>query len=445
MNMDSTLGISANTIHAPLQASNGKGSRADRYRLQRVAQSLLFQPGKEADEQKRICWCHRSMIGDTVPVYRSVDGNRARYSMLSTCGSVWHCPVCAAKIAETRRKDLQEAMVAHCRNRGSAYLVTLTFPHEIDESLPDLMERFDKARSAFKNCRTYKRILGCKRDKGTGDITSQGSAESIGSVCSLEVTVSLLNGWHPHLHMLAFTKREGLREVMFDGSIRKAENGDLQSAEIDQLKAEWCRLLLKHGLGDKSKISDMMAHALNVRGGEYAAEYIAKMGRDERWGQSRELTTQHAKIGAAGGPPEDMHFTPFQLLAWAENGDGWAMNRFREYANAFDGKRMLTWSPHLRKSLNLQEDERTDEEIAADEKPEEVRIGELSEDQFTVLLTRNAIGDFLRYVAESCHDLSSAQADLDGYIEALQRLPATHGKLHRMRRAFGGGFAVSSG
>lgn len=424
--------------------SKGKASRSDRYRLQRVAQSLLYKPGKDQSEQKRVCWCHRSMLGDVVPVYRAVDGSRARFSNLTTCGSVWDCPVCAVKVAEARREELQAAMVSHCRAKGSAYLVTLTFPHESDHEINDLLARFDKARTYFKNCRAFKKILGNKRDKATGNLVSQGSAEVLGIVSSLEVTVSLENGWHPHLHMLVFAKREGLHEVRFDGTLRQAENGDLESPEIDTLKKEWTRLLLKNGLGDASKTTDMLKHGLNVRGGEHAAEYIAKMGRDERWGQSRELTTQHAKIGSAGGPDAQMHFTPFQLLAWADNGDGWAMARFREYSDAFQGKRMITWSPRLKRDLALKEEDRTDEEIAAADLPEDTRAGELTEEQFTVILTRNAMGDFLRYVAESCCNAESSQEDIDGYIDALRSLPATHGKLHRLRQAFGGGFAVST-
>lgn len=437
-----TLGISAKSIHAHAKANKGAVSKKLRFDLQRVAQSLLFAPGKDAADQKRVCWCHRSIMADSVGVYRTIDGKASRYANVSTCGSVWHCPVCAAKVAESRREELQRGMVAHVRNGGAAYLLSLTFPHEADHDLGDMLTKFDKARAAFKNCRTYKRILGTKRDKATGEIIEQGSAGVIGAVSSLECTVSLENGWHPHVHMLVFAKREGLREVMFDGTIRKADNGDLLSMDIDELKKEWVRLLLKNGLGDQSKLDYMLQHALNVRGGEYAAEYIAKFGHDEKWGTSRELTSQHAKVGAAGKRGEMMHFTPFQLLAWAENGDGWAMNRFREYADAFEGKRMLTWSPRLKRDLGLNDIDLTDEEIAAAELPEEVRAGSLNHDQFAVLLTRNALGDFLRYVQESCTDPATSQADIDAYILAMESRPATHGRLHRLRRVYGSGFAT---
>lgn len=433
--LHASLGISAKSIHAGRKPKAGGDftakltAKAERFQLQRIAQSLCFDSAKPAEEQFRVCWCHRTITSATgdVGVYRAEDGSGARMAGLSTCGSVWHCPVCAAKIAESRREELQAGMVAHCRSGGAAYLVTLTFPHEADHELAFILERFDKARQAFKNGRTYKRILG-----------KEGSAGVAGVVSSLECTVSLENGWHPHLHMLVFAQRQGLGEVRFDGTLRQADNGDLESDLIDNLKGEWVRLLLKHGLGDRSKLADMAAHALNVRGGEFAAEYIAKFGRDERWGQSRELTSQHAKLGAAGKKGDITHFTPFQLLGWAGNGDGWAANRFREYAREFEGKRMITWSPGLKKALLGLEVEKTDEDLAADPLPDEKRIGEVSEDQLKVLISRNRMGDFLRYVAQSAY----GQADIDEYINAIRGIPADWGGQRRIRRTFGGGFNV---
>ncbi len=438
-----TLGISAKSLHATRRAKDGADfsgklkAKADRYHLQRIAQGLLYDKDKDAADQHRVCWCHRSITSGTgdVGVYRAADGSGSRLAGVSTCGSVWHCPVCAAKIAEQRREELSAAMAAHIATGGSAYLVTLTFPHEADHDLAFLLERMDKARTAFKNSRTWKRILGVKRDPATGEITEQGQAGCIGVVTSLEVTVSLENGWHPHLHLLVMTKRQGLGEVDFMDEVRQDEAGNLDSPLIQELKAEWVRHLFKAGLGDQSKLTHMMDRALNVRGGEYAAQYIAKFGRDERWGASSELTRSHAKIGAAGRDGEVIHFTPFQLLIWASNGDGWAIHRFKEYAGLFSGKRMLTWSKGLRKQLLKTENELSDEEAAAAELPEEKRIGEIDAEGLKVLVSRNRIGDFLRYVAEH----ASGQQDIDDYLAAIAAVPVQYGGALRIRSTFGGG------
>lgn len=427
------LGISAKSLHIQgnqrpqADFSQRHRAKADRFELTRVAQSILYDKEKPAAEQKRVCWCHRNIIGaDTnVSVFRAVDGSSAHFAGVTTCGSVWHCPVCAAKVAEARRAELQQGMVAHVHSGGAAYLLTLTFPHEADHDLGDMLERFDKARQSWRNARKVKAILG-----------AEGEAGVAGSVSSLEVTVSMENGWHPHLHLLVFADRNGLGEISFDGTVRMDEEANLGSPAIDRLKAEWVRILRKVGLGDDSKITWMMERALNVRGGEMAAEYIAKFGRDERWGQSSELTRNHAKIGKAGRSGEILHFTPFQLLAWASQGDGWAYHRFREYAEAFEGKRMLSWSRGLKKRLLGREEERTDEELAAAQAPETERSGGLTEEQYGVLLSRNKLGDLLRYVAENCTSPDAAQADINDFVDSIRPLPPTHSAARRIKATF---------
>lgn len=434
------LGISAKSSDMP----TGPGfpgdygaklaAKVERFILLRMSQSLVYDRDRAAEEQKRVCWCHRTIVSTTanVGIHRVKDGSNARFSGVATCGSVWHCPVCAAKITEARREELQQAMVAHVRNQGGAYLLTLTFPHEADHPLQELIDRFGKALKTFKESSPYKRILG-----------KDGTAGRIGSVRSLEVTVSLENGWHPHTHDLVFCARNGLEEIMFDGQVRMDSEGNLDSGPIQAMKSAWVDHLFRAGLGEQRKLTWMMERGLNVRGGEYAAEYIAKFGRDERWGASSELTRPHSKIGAVGQEGGITHFTPFQLLMWAMNRDGWAANRFKEYADVFQGKRMLSWSPRLKKALLGIDEERSDEELAEASLQEEAWVGELTDDQFQVLLTRNRTGDFLRYVAECCGNPATAQTDIDDYIAALKAAPVTHGSAFKKRRVFGSGYVVA--
>lgn len=428
-----TLGISAKSADIrmgsgfPGSFAGKLAAKVERFALLRMSQTLLYDRDLVAAEQFRVCWCHRTIVtpaGD-VGVFRVEDGSNARLAGVSTCGSVWHCPVCAAKISESRREELARAMVAHVKVGGAAYLLTLTFPHEADHPLPELITKFGKALDRFKTGYRFKNILG-----------KDGSAGRIGSVRSLEVTISQQNGWHPHTHDLVFSDRDGLGELLADAGIRVDADGNLGSVAIDELKHAWVAALIKSGLGDHSKLTWMMQHALNVRGGEHAAQYIAKFGRDERWGASSELTRPHAKVGAIGADGENVHFTPFQLLLWAANGDGWAAHRFREYAEVFQGKRMLSWSPGLKKRLLGTDADATDEELAAAPLAEEMRIGALTEGQFADLLSRNKVGEFIRYVAQSCSDPHSAQTDINDYLDAIRALPATHGKSYRKRRTF---------
>ena len=193
--------------------------------------------------------------------------------------------------------------------------------------------------------------------------------------------------------------------------------GDLESFLIEDLSALWCNTLFKVGLGDNSKLTDMLKHALNVRGGEKAAEYIAKFGRDEKWGASSELAKSHAKIGTAGEKWGVLHFTPFQLLVWAEQGDGWAVHRFREYAAAVEGKKAMVWSRGLKKALNV-EDVNEEEWAATDDtpRPDQVLVGLLTAEQFALILSRKQLPQFLEYVATCCDE----QAHLDEFVDSMR-------------------------
>ena len=414
------LGISAKSLHAGRTAKRGAGSvdsgvvaKSRRYTLQRTAQALLYNGDKEAEQQVRVCWCCRTVKtrGEAVGVYRTVEGTGARFSGLTTCGSVWHCPVCSAKVTEARRRELDLALTAWVKGAGLVQLMTLTFPHETGQDLGALMPKFVKVLQRFKNSRGYKRIMA--------------DAGRVGSIRSLEVTWGA-NGWHPHTHDLVFLTR------------------DLTLTEVDTLKSEWVKQCLKACLGDQSQLSDMLEHGLDVQDGRYAAEYIAKFGHDSEWGAAAEMTKPHGKVGRVGEFGGADHYTPFQLLSWAEGGDDQAAALFREFAGVFEGRRMLSWSPKLRLLLTGKEHELSDEEIAAheDSVPDEARIGELNLDQFRVLLSRNRLGDFLGYVARCCADPATGQQDIDDYVAAVSRIKVTHGSAYRKRNDFGPGYSV---
>lgn len=360
----SSLGTTAKSLHKkrgkPLNRTPLE-SRGIRFKLQRQAQNLLFD--RSALKQHRVCNCCRNWTSDIggIDIYATIDGTDARYAGLQTCGSVWGCPVCSAKITEKRRAELQRGINNWQAQGGSVLLMTLTFPHEYEMELGDMLERFQNALTKFKNSRAYKSTFGTA--------TAPGEYERAGSVRSLEVTYGI-NGWHPHTHDLVFVRRSGL---------------DSDHRRIDGLKAEWLNQLLKAGFGDSTKINDMWERGLDIQAGDKAGEYVAKFGHESlEWGAAREVTKGISKIG--GGE----HATPFQLLVWSYDGDVKAGQLFKEFLQHFEGKRMLSWSPGLKKLLGVVE--LTDEEIAADDaaKPMEIKIISLDEEDWRLILSRDA-------------------------------------------------------
>ena len=350
-----SLGISANTVHAPKRKrapaldESEQATREKRYQLQRAAQGLL--------PQERVVHCQRSMMGGGVDVYTSEAG--ASFGNLATCGSVWHCPVCAAKITEGRRQELQGAITAWANQGGEVYLMSLTFPHQVNQALADNLSGFSSALRKFKNSRVYKKTM-----------EAVGSA---GSIRALEVTHGS-NGWHPHTHDLVFAGKDQI---------------DL----LERLQSAWIETLIKVGLADRCQVNDMMQAAFDVRNGDYAAEYVAKFGFEpsnssriatgETWGAASELTKGFAKVGK-----RFKGRTPFTLLRDFIEGDQESGALFQEFALHFKGKRQLFWSPKLRKALAIPE--KTDEEIAAELPPKREFCTRLLHEDWQLVLSRNA-------------------------------------------------------
>lgn len=386
------------------------GDKKMRYSLQRTAQTLLFD--HEAEKQHRVCNCCRSTNGNGVDIFRTKDGQNARFGNLVKCGSVWHCAVCSGVVTEERRGEVQAGMNSWALAGGKVYLMTLTFPHSIDQALDDLLPRYAKAEQTFKNSKTYK--------------AAKASHDWAGTIRGLEVTFGK-NGWHPHTHVMIFAKEGMLLDIR----------------TIDALRSAWIAALVKQGLAEASQLNDLMQYAFDLQGGDYAAEYIAKFGHEPKliqaWGAAREITKGHNKIGMSniGG---NVHATPFLLLAWFEQGDTQAGAKFVEYAKAFEGRRMLTWSPGLKKRLLPDNAERTDEELAAREQamPEEELAATLEGDEWNLILSRNARGEMLQIAAQY------GAEGIKALIEELRERKATHSGRHWAKRMFGGGYAPCS-
>jgi len=391
------LGMKGFSVHQGVRERGKKGRPLDprtnkkRFKIQRVTRNLLrgerivTRNGKERDRWA-VVGCNMNMLGDVVGIYRAVDGGDARYAGVVTCGSVWTCPVCAGRIAEERRLEIQLAIRKHVAQAGAVYLMTLTAPHTRELPLETFLTLFRDALKRFKNCKTYKRI--------------STRYARVGSVRSLEVTWGE-NGWHPHTHDLVFAG-PGLLD-------------DYHA--IEELRQEWVRICIKVELGDNSKRNDMLAHGFDLRGGDYAADYVAKFGRQpelDEWGISDELTRSHSKTGSRAG-----HMTPFALLIACERGDAHAGELFVKYAHAFEHERMLYWSPKLKARFGI--NEATDEDLARAPLPREERIAELDGDQWRLVVSREARGELLFWAA------TEGERGVMFFLEELATRPRTHG------------------
>ena len=347
--------------------------RVERYALQSVARDIL--------PKSRTALCLRTRIkgGEGVGVWKCERAGTAHYSGLIVCGSVWTCPVCAAKISEKRRGELQAAIGQHKSRGGDVLLLTLTTPHAKGDDLEQLVGLQAKALSSFTAQRAVKAVFA-----------EMGEA---GRVRAFEVTHGRKghdNGWHPHYHFLQFVKGGADAAQLMDWKTR--------------LYLEWAKVCKRVGLGTPS-----FQHGIDLRDGSHAEKYVSK------WGLDHEMTKGHIKKAKAGGE------TPFDLLraVLADPKDRQAAALFSEFAQVFKGKRQLSWSRGLRAMFNLVE--KTDEELAEERSEEAQLLGMISVEQWRDVLKVNARAMVLEIAASrGWHAVSKFLWFIDGAASGVE-------------------------
>lgn len=306
--------------------------------MQHVARKLVCGRGAEKGlvypaTYHRVAECRWQMLGDYGAVHLNPEG-RARLGGISTCSSVWACPMCTALIQEGRRKEIAQAMAWAYQPAQNLQpvMVTFTFPHKDFQSLQELLQRQALALKYLRK--------GAKWDRFKRSLGYQGL------IRSLELTYGQ-NGWHPHTH-----------ELFFVSHLVDAQAMQVQLIEL------WESACLRAGLLDGKDVVqcyNFRLHAVDVKGWCSDSDYLAKQDDSRHWGVDREMAKASTKAGRAKG----QH--PFGLLATAAAGDAAAGERYLEYIEAMKGKRQLFWSHGLKARVGIEE--QSDDELADDPDP----------------------------------------------------------------------------
>ena len=341
--------------------------RLVRWALQAAARSLLAGARVEGSDlflAKRLEWCmSRVSFGHRAPdIWQSPSVMRAHYKHLMVCGSVWTCPICAAKISERRRVELSKAIESR---KFEVVMVTFTFSHTRQDKLPVSLNILKKS---------YARVVSGKRwDK------FKRANNFVGSVRALEVTHGA-NGWHPHLHVLFFVQgkidREAVRSFFWERWHHELENNNAVALE-------------SHGV-DVQLSDSQIADYVSKWGHEPIKETLDKFKRGEGWGVAHEIAKQPAKLSRG-----DKGRSPLQLLADYMNGDKQAGALWVEYVRAFRGQRQLVWSDKFREKFLKLGAEKSDEEIAKASEQDAVLLYSLTLDQWRIVLGNDARGELL--------------------------------------------------
>jgi hypothetical protein len=252
----------------------------------------------------------------------------AHYSGLTSCGSIWACPCCNPKIRNGRSIEISAAAAEWDRAGNSVLMVTLTFPHDLGMRLSALLPLLADGFRAVIRGRPWRRV----RDQ----------LAIVGTIRAIEVTHGE-SGWHPHAHVLVFARGELGAEGI--------------AALAVYVRTRWAKWITSQGyrLPHETHGVDI---SICTSAGE-AGNYVAKL-QDGR-SAGNELARGDLKQGRNGSR------TPFEILddfRWT--GDVEDLALWHEYETATKGHQAITWSKGLRAILGA-EQERTDEELAAEE------------------------------------------------------------------------------
>lgn len=337
--------------------------RASRF----VARHFVWQaaPASTKDHAPALRKCgrmNRSADGITVRVSEGPNGRTAGFSGVATCGSVWACPVCSAKIAARRQQEIQAAITAWTGNGGRVALVTQTMRHRKGQRLKTLWDAYAAAWTASTSGAAWKAdqfVYGSefprevKSGKRAGQIVLDWRIPSIRVV---EVTEGV-NGWHVHVHALLFLAAS-------------TTPADLETVAAGMF-ARWSRSLVSAGLDAPTRAHGTDARLLSTAGAaESLGEYFTKTVYGE--------TAEAASFEAARGDLKDAkngNRTPFGILrglVLARSGevDPTTLDvehdeaLWGEWERASKGRRQIAWSPGLRALLLPDVEDLTDEEIA---------------------------------------------------------------------------------
>jgi len=301
----------------------------ERFALKSAASEILITKKRNGNID-RTWHCLRTPLPnvDEIPLKQSKAHGKCHFKNLMTCGSVWKCPICNAKISENRAKEIRTVIDSHIKAGGKVALLTFTIPHERQDNLKFMLKAsqtaFDRTWKA-NPIKKLKVIIGM-----------------VGYVKSREVTYGHANGWHPHFHQL----------VLYFSDDHETNILELMKEEIYPVWANRCEKL---GLGIPS-----YERGLDVRGGMDAADYIAKFEKKQEWGLDKELTKGHVKKSKIKD-----RFSPFDLLRDYIVTNSKNMARlYLEYADAFHGKRFVVWSQGLKDKYGVNDTVEADKKIA---------------------------------------------------------------------------------
>lgn len=291
-------------------------------------------------QARAVCWACSSLdrvrkcgrIPNGQGVTLRLGNGVAGVAGVTTCGSVWSCPVCSSKILVRRALEVGTVLGGAQAEGLSLAFGTLTMRHRKGQSLRELWSAGAKA---WNRATAGKAWLSAQRRSGL-----------VGWVRVWEVTEGA-NGWHVHVHFV----------LVLDGQVQAVTLDDV----CDGMFTRWSKGLEAAGL--ETPLRKGQEWHLVGGDGQEVAQYLTKLAEGSlSASDALGLELTHVQ---AGRSRSTLRTRPvWQLLQ--ESQDTGEVGRWREWEQASKGKRQIGWSKGLRERFGL-DVEQTDEAIAAEE------------------------------------------------------------------------------
>lgn len=319
--------------YAKFAAAPGSKAGPERRFITQRLRSVL-RDVTEVDRCKR---CGREIIGTQVALV--VRDSVAHVSGVETCGRIWLCPVCSAKIRVRRGEEVAIGVGDWIKAGHGCVFVTATLPHDQGDALADslavLAEAWRWSHTKNRDGRRARDFFGV-----------------VGTIKSVEVTHGI-HGWHPHIHAVVLTEEEIplLDETGQGRDMARFYGGYDQRWAVALRRVGWAEGLP----GIRMRVD--MVQRTSIEG---LAAYVTKLQN------GRGLGNEIARADLKGGRKKSR--TPFEILAdFGTTGEIRDLELWQEFEKATKGRSAIRWSTGLRKLIAPTLEEQSDEDIAAEE------------------------------------------------------------------------------
>lgn len=337
---------------------------------------------------------------------RFSDGH-AGFAGLITCGSVWVCMVCSAKIAAHRAAELTELLLFCRNNLHTLAMATFTVGHRKGNSLKDIWDRISKGWNSVVSGDGWKseseeafalrlekwqlqgeahdrgdlspggRVIRAPRgwDTNTPPKRRIGDKERygvLGWVRATEVTEGR-NGWHVHIHAILVldgnqeseSRAKALHESMFKRwktgiKAPRDRHGNKKNPKAVDFRAVRDATDIKVNKGAQMALKDYIAKGVGI-----SDEELTELFEVKARGLAKEATLGAFKMGKKRPDGTAAGRSPFTLVERAHKGSLQSHRLWEEWVQGSFGRRQMAWSLELKEMIGLIEIE--DSEVAAKE------------------------------------------------------------------------------